>query len=63
MNSNWYAPVAQWIEHQLPELGVGGSNPFRRTILVMLIDNIIFSMYSSLVLSISLNVHTYVKEF
>ncbi len=21
-------PVAQWIEHQLPELGVGGSNPF-----------------------------------
>ncbi len=26
-----YAPVAQWIEHQIPVLGVGGSSPSRRT--------------------------------
>ena len=26
------APVAQWIEHQIPVLRVGGSSPFRRAI-------------------------------
>ena len=26
----FYAPVAQWIEHQPPELGVGGSTPLWR---------------------------------
>lgn len=25
-----YASVAQWIEHQIPVLGVGGSSPFGR---------------------------------
>lgn len=25
-----HAPVAQWIEHQLAELGVGGSSPLGR---------------------------------
>ena len=25
-----YASVAQWIEHQIPVLRVGGSSPFRR---------------------------------
>jgi hypothetical protein len=32
----WQAPVAQWIERQFPELKVVGSNPIRRTILIML---------------------------
>ncbi len=27
-----HAPVAQWIEHQPPELRAGGSNPLRRAI-------------------------------
>ena len=26
-----FAPVAQWIEHQLPELGVTGSTPAGHT--------------------------------
>ena len=30
-NSLADAPVAQWIEHQIPVLRVGGSSPFRRT--------------------------------
>lgn len=30
------APVAQWIEHQPPELGVGGSTPLRRAKKVLL---------------------------
>ena len=29
-NSLADAPVAQWIEHQIPVLRVGGSSPFRR---------------------------------
>ena len=30
--SSTHALVAQWIEHQLAELGVGGSNPLERAI-------------------------------
>ncbi len=26
-NKEWYAPVAQWIEHPPPKRGVRGSNP------------------------------------
>ena len=33
MSFNEYAPVAQWIEHRIPVPRVGGSSPFRRTIL------------------------------
>ena len=35
------APVAQWIEHQPPELRATGSNPVRRTkpLLIVGIDN------------------------
>ena len=29
-NTQANAPVAQWIEHQIPVLRVGGSSPFRR---------------------------------
>ena len=32
--SSSFAPVAQWIEHQLPELGVVGSTPIGRTIII-----------------------------
>ena len=39
------APVAQWIEHQIPVLRVGGSSPFRRANLKGL-ETIDFSMVS-----------------